>query len=81
MLPPPTPGFYLPGILVAPPLPGAPPPPPPCDKEHDKDCKPPPPPPPHEAPEPGTLFIMLAGAAAIWFARPRRKRATARIRA
>ena len=62
---PPQGGFNPPGVLVVPPLP--PIAPPPCE-EGDDDCTPPPPPPPppEEMPEPGTLFILMAGAAALW---------------
>jgi hypothetical protein len=60
------PGFTPPGVLIPPPLPV----PPPCDDDDD-ECEPPPP--PTDMPEPGTLFILLVGAAALAFGtRPRR---------
>ncbi|MEE2692390.1 MAG: PEP-CTERM sorting domain-containing protein [Pseudomonadota bacterium] len=52
-------------VLIIPPP--ANPGPPPCDEDEDEDCKPPPPPPPQETPEPATIFILLAGALALWW--------------
>jgi len=57
---PPWGGYAPPGVLIPPPFPI-----PPCNPETDEDC-PPPPPPPTDVPEPGTLFILLIGAAALW---------------
>lgn len=64
-------GYSPPGVLIAPPFPV---PPPPCEPG-DKDCEPPPEP-PEEVPEPGTIFILLIGAAAVWFGIRRRRAET-----
>lgn len=71
------PGFTPPGVLIPPPLPG----PPPCDDDDD-ECEPPPPPPPPptDMPEPGTLFILLVGAAALAFGMRARRPATVATR-
>lgn len=55
----------LPPVLVIPPGAGAPP----CPDEPTPDrpdCPNPPPEPPPEASEPGTVFILLLGATALW---------------
>ena len=53
----------LPPTLIIPPPTGYDPPP--CD-EDDEDCEPPTEPPP-EVPEPATIFILIAGALALWW--------------
>lgn len=70
------PGFTPPGVLIPPPLPG----PPPCDDDDDGCEPPPPPPPPTDMPEPGTLFILLVGAAALAFGMRARRPATVATR-
>jgi len=60
--PPYIPPFEIPGIVVPPIAP-----PPPCNPKTDPECPPPKPPPPDDVPEPGVLFLLLFGLAAIRF--------------
>jgi hypothetical protein len=92
---PPKKPYYMPPIgtwgqppnLVIPPIPGGvTPPPPPCVDNPDTpgdDCNPTEPPvepPPTDTPEPGTLLILLVGAAAIFLTAPKRRKATVKLR-